>query len=153
MALQTTYTEFMPIGQVGRRVNMEEWNAITRTLESASAVKFAVPVQRGTGDHGCVIFTTGDFLGVTEANPTLFNNTADQYEQYNNVAIMESGVMWVPVGVGGSAQGVPAYYIAATGLWTQTASGNVAIPGAEFDSTAIAGGLAKLRLRRAVPAA
>lgn len=153
MALQTTYTENMPIGSIGRRVNMEEWNTITRTLQGATPLKFAVPVQDGATEHTCVIFTTGNFIGVSESNVVLQHDTPDQYEQYDSVAVCESGVMWVPVGVGGATRRTQAYYIAATGLWTSTSAGNVEIPGCEFDSGAVAGGLAKLRIRRQVPAA
>lgn len=151
MALQTTYSETMPAYAIGRRGNMEEWNTITRTLEQATALKFGVPVQRGAGEHGIVIFTTGDFLGISEANVVLGNNTPDQYEQYQSVPVCERGVIGVGVGVGGAVAGAPAYYIAATGLWTVTSAGNVAVPGAEFDTTAAAGGVALVRVRRIVP--
>lgn len=153
MALQTTYTENMPVGSVGRRVNMEEWNTITRTLEGATPLKFAVPVQDGATEHTCVIFSTGDFIGVSESNVVLGHDTPDQYEQYDSVAVCESGVMWVQAGVGGATRRSQAYFIAATGLWTSTAAGNVAVPGAEFDSGGVAGDLVKLRIRRQVPAA
>lgn len=156
MALQTTYAENMPIGSLGRRVNMEEWNTITRTLEGATPLLFGAPVQRGAtaGDaHGCAIFTTGDFIGISEANVVLQHDVADRYEQYDSVAICESGVIWVNAGTGGATAGTPAYYIAASNTWTSTVGSNLAVPGAEFDSTAAAGGLVKLRVRRAVPAA
>lgn len=153
MALQTTYTENMAPGSLGRRANMEEWNTITRSLEGTDPLLFAVPVQEGTAEHTCAIFTTGNFIGVSEANVVLGHDTPDQYQQYDSVAICESGVIWVGVGVGGATKRTQAYFIAATGLWTSTAAGAVLVPGAEFDSTAAAGSLAKLRVRRQVPAA
>lgn len=153
MPLQTTYSEQMPIGQVGRRANMEEWNTITRSLEGATPLKFGVPVQEGVADHTCVIFSTGDFIGVSEASVTLVHNTVDQFEQYDSVPVCETGVIWVTAGVGGATKRSQAYFIAATGLWTSTAAGAVLVPGAEFDTAGAAGSLVKLRVRRQVPPA
>jgi hypothetical protein len=51
--LQSTYSENMPIGSNGRRVNMEEWNTITRTYGGASTIGFGKPVI-ADGDHGCL---------------------------------------------------------------------------------------------------
>lgn len=45
-ALQTTYVQNMPIGQVGAKVNSEEWNAITRTADGT--IPFGQPVMRTT---------------------------------------------------------------------------------------------------------
>lgn len=156
MALQTTYNENMAPGSLGRRVNMEEWNTITRTLEGATPLLFGAPVQAGVtaGDaHGCAIFTTGKFIGVSEANIVLGHDTPDRYEQYDSVAVCESGVIWVNAGTGGATARTQAYYIAASNSWTSTVGTNLLVPGAEFDSSAAAGGLVKLRVRRGVPAA
>lgn len=51
--LQSTYSESMPIGSNGRRVNMEEWNTITRTYGGVSSIGFGKPVI-ASGDHGCL---------------------------------------------------------------------------------------------------
>lgn len=128
----------------GRRVNMEEWNTITRTLETDVQLKFGVPVQRGTGNHGCVPFTSGDLLGITEANLVL-PHPGDYYTQYDNVAIMESGVIGVLVS--GTVQpGDPAAYNAGNDTWGVADTTTETIIG-EFD----AGGtdeVVPLRLRK-----
>lgn len=136
MALQTTYSELPAIGQVGRRVNMEEWNTITRTLETGN-VGFAQPVQRGTGDHGCVIFSAGTFLGLTEADPTKAHTVPDRFEPLDSVPIMRSGVIWA-VALSACSDGNLVYWNAATGKYTNTSAGNVLIPNAEFETSATA---------------
>lgn len=154
MPLQTSFSEFMPVGSVGRRANMEEWNTITRTLSSVAPVGFAVPVMRGTTPHSCIAYTgTGSFLGLTEANSVLGHVTPDRYEQYDSVAICKMGVMWVKAG-GATTAGGPVYYTAATGLYSNTAAGNILIPNAEFENTGVNGDLVGVRILHvpAIPA-
>lgn len=150
MALQTTYSEFPVAGQVGRRVNMEEWNTITRTLTTGN-VGFAQPVQR-SGDHGCVIFSTGSFLGLTEADPTKAHTTPDRFEPTDSVPIMKEGVMWA-VALSACTLGGLVYWNAASGKYTSTSASNVLIPNAEFETAATAlDQLVQIRLKT-VPAA
>ncbi|MQE66286.1 hypothetical protein FDE15_25590, partial [Vibrio parahaemolyticus] len=80
---------------VGRRVNMQEYNTLTRTAEGAIA--FGVPVRAGAGEHGVLAIdaTTGrNVLGISEASQVL-PHTGDAYAQYDNVTICESGVIGV----------------------------------------------------------
>lgn len=138
---------------LGRRGNMENWNTITRTYETADTLGFGVPVQRGAGEHGCIKFTTGDFLGVTEAsqvNP----HTGDNFVQYENVPVCEEGVIGVLIGSTGCTAGAPAVWNSTTGKWvTTTPTTNIyAVPGAEFETTGAADTVQLVRLRRPVPA-
>lgn len=59
--IQSSYTDTMPKGQVGRRVNSESWNTVSRSNESASAIGYGVPVTRGAGENGCLPLGAGTY--------------------------------------------------------------------------------------------
>lgn len=100
--LQTSYTETVAKGYPGMVANGETSNRITRTLETAAGVAFGQPVYRGTGDHGCTatVGTLATFLGWTIAHagqPLVAGQDADEYHQYDNVAILTLGAIYVNV--------------------------------------------------------
>lgn len=139
---------------VGRRANMEEWNTITRTKEGSGTLAFGVPAMTGTGAHTCAALdaTNGrNVLGITEAVPTL-PRPGDNYEQYDNVAICESGVIGVLLGAN-VTKGAQARFNTANGTWTGAAQSAtvVTIPGAQFDEDGSSGAVGIVRYRRPVP--
>lgn len=139
---------------VGRRVNMEEWNTITRTKEGAGSLAFGVPVMPGTGVHSCVALdaTNGrNVLGITEASVVL-PRPGDAYEQYDNVGICESGVIGVLLGAN-VTKGAQARFNTANGTWTGAAQSAtvVTIPGAQFEEDGTSGAVGAVRYRRPVP--
>lgn len=144
---------------VGRRINSEDWNAITRTFEAANddaRLGFGVPVKPGTGQHTCVLISSTSaevFLGVTEAMPNL-PRPGDGYARYDNVPVCEKGVIAVEV-EGNVTAGAQARWNTATSKWTAAAQSGtvVTIPGAAFELTATAPGVTPIRLRRPSPAA
>lgn len=149
MAIQ--FKQEMTPYAVGRRVNMEEWNAITRTAEGAIA--FGIPVIAGSGEHGTVAIdaTNGrNVLGISEASQVL-PHTGDAYAQYDNVAICESGVIGVVLD-DDVVKGAQARFNTATGKWTDAAQSAtvVTIPGAQFEYTGKAGEVGVVRYRRPV---
>lgn len=138
---------------VGRRVNMEEWNGITRSLEGATALGFGVPAIMGTGKHSCLPLTAAaqNVLGITEAVPTL-PHTGDAYAQYDNVAICESGVIGVLLGAN-VVKGAVARFDVTNKVWTGAAASAtvLTIPGAEFEEAGSSGAVGAVRYRRPVP--
>lgn len=153
-----SYRDTIPAYSLGRRANMEEWNSITRTKEGAGTLAFGVPVMPGTGAHTCIILdaTTGrNVLGITEATVTLPAAAAtlvDAYQQYDNVAICESGVIGVLLGANVTA-GAQARFNTANGTWTGAAQSAtvVTIPGAQFEEAGVSGAIGLVRYRRPVP--
>lgn len=136
---------------VGRRVNMEEYNALTRTAEGAIA--FGIPVRAGAGEHGVLAIdaTTGrNVLGISEASQVL-PHTGDAYAQYDNVTICESGVIGVVLD-DDVVKGAAARFNTATGKWTDAAQSAtvVTIPGAQFEYGGKAGAVGAVRYRRPV---
>lgn len=100
--LQTTYTDTVAKGYAGMVANGETSNRITRTCEDSGGIAFGAPVYRGSGDHGCTgtVGTLATFLGFAIANSgqaLIAGQDADEYQQYDNVAIMTSGAIFVPV--------------------------------------------------------
>lgn len=100
--LQTSYSETIAQGYPGMVANGETSNRITRTCETAAGVAFGQPVYRGTGDHGCTatVGTLATFLGWTIAHAgqaLIAGQDADEYQQYDNVAILTLGAIYVNV--------------------------------------------------------
>lgn len=89
------------------------------------------------------------FLGITEADVTLdyVAATPSTFPIGSNVPVCESGVIAVMAG-GTCTRRTPVYWITSTKTYTSTATGNVLIPGAEFDATVTTGNLVPVRLRR-----
>ena len=143
---------------VGRRVNSEEWNAITRTFEAADDVvrlPFGAPAAAGTGKHS-VILVSGNaqnFLGITEAMPNLPRPGDDGYARYDNVPVCESGVIAVAT-EGNVTKGAAARWNTVTKKRTSAAQTAtvVKIPGVKIEETATAPGISPVRVRRPVPA-
>ena len=153
-----TYRNSIPAYALGRRANAEEWNTITSTNSGAAAIKFGVPVMPGSADHTCVALdaTTGrNVLGITEASQVVAAGRAtpaDDYPQYENVAICETGVIGVLLDDDVVA-GAAARWNTTTGAWTDAAQSAtvVTIPGAQFDEAGKAGAIGIVRYRRPVP--
>ena len=100
--LQSTFTETVAKGFPGAIANGETSNRITRTLEDSAEVGFGVPLYRGSGDHGCTatVGTLATFLGWSIASTgqgILAGQTADTYDQYDNVPIITQGAVYITV--------------------------------------------------------
>ena len=100
--LQTTYATTLASGYAGMIANGERCNRITRTNEDSAGIGFGLPVYRGSGDHGCTatVGTLATFLGwsiATSAQGYTATADADEYAQYDNVAILTSGAIYVAV--------------------------------------------------------
>lgn len=147
--LQSTYTDQVAPGYPGLVVNAETRNIISRTIEDAAGVAFGKAIFRGTGDHGCTATpTAGKLYGISRDHETLAllpGNTADVYPQTATVPIVTMGVIWVTAGAT-VAQGDQAY-VTSAGAFTNSASGNVILPGWFFDTAAASGSLVKLAKR------
>lgn len=152
--MATQFKQSLGAFAVGRRVNMEEWNAITRTKEGSDSLGFGVPVMPGTGAHTCIELsaTTGqNVLGITEASQML-PHTGDAYAQYDNVAICEVGVIGVLLGAD-VTRGAQARWDTANKVWTGAAQSAtvVTVPGAQFEEAGTSGSVGVVRYRRPVP--
>lgn len=144
---QDTYLDTLPVAYPGMVANGETSNRISRTCEDAGGIGFGVPVYRGSGDHGCTRTPNAFFLGITiahEALGLLPGGTADEYAQYDDVAIMTEGVIWVTAGEA-VTDGAPAYD-SDTAI-VDTSTDNTALTGWVFDTTGANADLVKLARR------
>ncbi|WP_257541041.1 hypothetical protein [Sphingobium sp. CFD-1] len=118
--LQSTFSDTVAKGYPGMVANGETSNRITRTVEDAAGIAFGKPVYRGSGDHGCTgtVGTLATFLGFTIATSALApiaGQDADEYQQYDNAAIMTGGAIYVTV-VGAVTDGAALTIGAGAGL-------------------------------------
>lgn len=146
---QTTYAENQEIGTPGQLVNGENFNAFSRTVETAAGIAFGVPVAQGAADRGCIIMANGlKATGITRRNPAVVPGNGDKYAQYAEAAIIDEGVVW------GRAEEVvaaraQAFWNPATGKWVAgpATANDVKIDGAIYDTSAAANGLVAIRVR------
>lgn len=147
---QTTYTQRPAKGLHGQVANEELSNRISRTVENAGGIKFGVPVQRGTGDHGVVPLAAGTFIGIAILNPAVPANAAnpDAYPQYFTGAFLTQGPMYVTAG-GNVSDGGQVFYNTVTGRYVGAAGTDIIgpIPGAVFDTTGVDGAIVEISLK------
>lgn len=154
--LQDTYSTTLASGYPGMVANGETSNRISRTCEDAGGIPFGVAVYRGSGDHGCTatVGTAATFLGFSIAHEVLGllgGQTADRYQQYDDVAILPLGVIWVTA-TGAVTDGASVTIGKGAGLAdgigvTAADATHIAATGWVFDDTLAATGLARIAKR------
>ena len=149
-AVQTTYATTLNPGVAGAQATMLPATIISRNVEPANGLGFGVAVAQGTTDKGIVAFggAANKFVGITMLDRSAIGTTAapDSFAQRSSARVMTVGDIWVQASVQVSA-GDPVYLVAATGLFTNVSTSNVAVPNARFDtSTTGANQLAVVRL-------
>jgi hypothetical protein len=114
--LQTTYNETPDALYPGMVISGALSNRISRTVEDSAGIAFGKAAFRGAADHGATATpTAGKLLGISIATKGLgpiAGQTADTYQQYDNMAIMPEGEIAVASSVA-VAQGDQAYVTSA----------------------------------------
>ncbi len=149
-AVQTTYNATLLPGVAGAQATMIPATVISRNVEPSAGIGFGVAVAQGTTDKGVVVFGGANtkYVGITMLDRSARGTTAnpDFFAQRESARIMTKGDIWVNATVQVAA-GDPVYLVAATGLFTNVATANTAVPNARFDtSTTAANQLAVVRL-------
>lgn len=150
MAVQTTYNATLAPGVVGAQATMLPATIISRNVEPSAGLGFGVAVAQGAADKGIVAFggAANKYVGITMLDRSAVGTTAapDAFPQRASARVMTKGDIWVQASVQVAA-GDPVYLVAATGLFTNVSTSNVAVPNARFDtSTTAANQLAVVRL-------
>lgn len=140
--VQTTYADNIDAGYAGAIVNEEPRTLISRTVEDSGGIAFGLAVMQGSADMGCVVGDATDFLGVTVRTQSIEDGTADEFEYQDEARIMTEGVIWV-ANSGGVNAGDPVVALADGALGTGSSP---VVENARWDTTAVDGALAKLRL-------
>jgi hypothetical protein len=138
--LQSTYGRRMPIGVNGAAATTHGWDADTRIAEGN--ITFGRAVSKGALDNSVVIAGNG-YCGIAIRDISLVHDTADRYEDGDNVAVATRGDFWITVEDAVVAQ-TAIKYNATTGQLGS--DGGVTIDGAYWVTSASAGGLAIARL-------
>jgi hypothetical protein len=141
--IQTTYVAQHARWIEGMVLNMEPSDIVTRVAEDVEGIGFGKVGVQGTADNQVVDSeATVKFTGIAVLDTT---QPTGKYEQYSNVALMKKGVIVVTASVA-VAVGDPVYYVPATGVLTNSSSGNTLIAGAQWDTSTSGSALAALRL-------
>ena len=141
--VQSTYADNIAVGYAGAISNEEPRTLISRTVEDSGGIDFGLAVMQGTEDKGVVVGDGTDFLGVTVRDQSVDPASQDTFEYMSNARVMTEGVIWI-VNSGGVAAGDPVVLLADGALGTDS-SGNF-VANARWDTTALTGVLAQLRL-------
>lgn len=149
-AIQTNYAATLSPGVAGAQATMLPATIISRNVEPANGLAFGVAAAQGTTDKGIVAFggAANKFVGITMLDRSAVGTAAapDSFAQYASARVMTIGDIWVQASVQVAA-GDPVYLVAATGLFTNVSTSNVAVSNARFDtSTTGANQLAVVRL-------
>lgn len=145
--VQSAYSRYLTAAQNGMPASTTGWDVDTKVLESASAA-FGLAVSQGTNDRGILLGVPSGhaFVGITVMDITLANldpTTTDKYLQNDNVAVAVRGDWWVTVHGAVTPHDKPTYDPVTGQLGF---SGGVVIEDARWMTSAVAGGLAVLRL-------
>jgi hypothetical protein len=143
MPTQTAYPGRAAAAYEGLLAYEEISLTISRTVETPAGLAFGKPAFQGAHDDG-VVAAGSVFRGVVLADRNARpQNGGDLFAKGDTAPVLVKGVVWVVV-AGAVAAGAPAY-LGAGGSFTADTGGTL-IPNALFDSSAPAGGLARLRL-------
>ena len=145
-AVQETYKDVMDAGRPGARADMRPVVLLSKNVEPAGGIGFGLAVAQGATDEGCILAGAAtalpDFLGITVIDRGTRPATPDTFAQYQSARIASKGAYWVSP-LAAVAAGDPVS-LGAGGRLT-TGAGTV-IPNARWETSAGAGGLARVYL-------
>jgi hypothetical protein len=125
---QSTFPEQMRQGLPGMINRMVDYNAVSRSVESAGAAGIAAPravSQSVASDIGCILGgALPGFVGITILDPTLVNFVGstvppESYAQYVTCGVLTKGEIFATATVI-TAAGDPVHFGAADGILTNT---------------------------------
>ena len=150
MAAQTTYSIRQGKAYAGLIYAQAPHDIVSRAVETAAGVAFGVAVTRGTdADKQIVPAASADFLGITIRSLEKEGGTAGaiQWNAKETAGVMRSGYIWA-VCPTGCVPGDAVNYADGTGVLDSGAAGagSTSLDGASWETTAVAGELAVVRL-------
>lgn len=136
-----TYSSEMDIAFAGMIAESQAVKDVASKAVETAAVAFGLAVGAGTADGSVKLGGTG-YIGITVADKS---RTTDSYAVGEVAGVLRKGTIWVTASVD-VADTDTVYFVPATGVITNVATANVAIPGAKFETTATAGNLVRVYL-------
>lgn len=142
---QSTFVEDIPGGYAGLEADGELSNAVSRHLEGENACAFGRPVYQGSNDRGVVLTVSADLVGFAIARkglPVTEDRAADTFAPGDTLPVKERGKIWVTSTT--TATKGQQVYVTSAGAITNSAGGNTAATGWEFDDTITVAGLVRI---------
>lgn len=138
---QEGYDAQMDVAYAGMLAEGQPARDIASKIVENAAVPFGRAVGVGTADGSCRMGGTG-YVGITVADKS---RDADQFDVGEVAAVIRKGTVWVAVTVA-VADTDTVYFVPATGVITNVATDNTAIPDARFETSTSGAGLARVYL-------
>ena len=135
------YDQDRPVAFPGMLAEGQPARDVASKRVEGGEIAFGLAVGDGAADGSCTLGGTG-FVGITLADKS---RAQDGFVEGEMAAVIRKGTVWVTADAAVSAN-APAYFVAATGALTPTATGNTAIDGAVFETSAAAGALTRVYL-------
>lgn len=131
--LQTSYPDRQPRWVEGMIPDMRTpGEDVSRNVETAAGIGFGKVAVQGTADNQIVVSAAATpFVGVTVLDTTQLQ---DSYPQYATARVRTQGPIVVTASVAVGA-GDPAYFVPATGVFTNVATDNTAVGKFETSTT------------------
>lgn len=151
MSAQTSYSINQPVAYAGLIYAQAPHDIFSLAVEPAVGIGFGVAVARGTdADKQCDFAGSADFIGITVRSldrEGVANTGAIKYSEKETAAVMREGYVWA-VCPAGCNPGDTVKYTDGTGVLDAGAAGagETQLNGAQWETTAAAGGLAVIRL-------
>ena len=148
--VQTTYKPQIAAAVAGMIAEMSGSEVDTRICETPAGIGFGLAVSQGVGDQGCVLGGSA-FYGITLRDVTLDRLPidplapagtllpVDTYAQYQNMAVLTRGTVWVLSAGGVIAPGSALFYDTTLGKFTNSASGSAAVGSVAFTTQPVDG--------------
>jgi hypothetical protein len=150
MSAQTSYDIRQDKAYAGLIYAQAPHDIVSRAVETAGGIAFGVAVTRGTDpDKQIVLGKSGDFLGITVRSLEKEGGDAGaiRWNVKETAGIMRAGYIWA-VCPTGCVPGDAVNYADGTGVLDSGAAGagSTSLDGASWETTAVAGELAVVRL-------
>lgn len=150
MTVQNSYQIYRNTFYAGQLVDIHDFDAVSRAVETVTGADFGLAVSSGTnGEEQCVIGGTA-FLGITIrdlAKEGAYQSGAIKYNEGETASVMRTGYIAV-VCPSGAAYGDAVKYTDATGVIDSgaPAAGETAIANARWETVTVAGEVGIVRI-------
>ena len=142
--VQTNYTERHGVAQLGMIADTRFKSVRSFTYVGAADIPFGIALTRAASGDNEVDLGGTAFAGIVVSTQVQDPNLAtDGYASRESVGLLDIGSIWVAPIVAVVA-GEPVAFDPATG---EISNAGTAIPGAEFETSANAGELARIRMK------
>lgn len=148
---QTTAASYGSIAKAEAGAKYDIRPDVVSSRAAEAAIPFGRAVTYGTNpEKECALVDNAadKFLGVALKQQTIdvASGATPGYAQFDTVSVLEEGAVFVEV-TSDVAAGEAAYVDVSNGKFTDVSTDNLAVPGGTFETSAVSGGLAVLKIK------